>query len=282
MRIRLTTLVLFAAALACASTAAAAAPIAHPTGATTVVLRVTSDGGFVAPGTILGAVPAFSLYGDGTVIVPGAVPQIFPGPAISPLQRTQLSEQRVQALLRRAKAAGLLARGRIDYGDMGTIGVADAPTTTLRLRAAGRSLVRQAYALGITAGSDRMPPAQAEARRALARFIRDLPRGLKGARSIPRALAVYVSPYGGQAKPGENTIAWPLASDLATAGKPPSSGSAYRCLTVAGAQARSLLAVLKRANEQTRWRARGSGTPGFGLIVRPLLPDERDCSSLSR
>jgi hypothetical protein len=282
MRIRLPTLLLLVAALACATTAAAAAPIAHPTRATTVVLRVTSDGGFVAPGTILGAVPAFSLYGDRTVIVPGAVPQIFPGPAISPLRRSRLSERQVQALLQRAKAAGLLARGRIDYGDMGTIGVADAPTTTVRLRAAGRILVRQAYALGITAGSDRMPPAQAEARRALAQFIRGLPRGLKGARYVPRALAVYVSAYGGQARPGENTMSWPLASDLATAGRPSSSGPAHRCLTVTGPQARSLLAVLERANEQTRWLARGSGTPGFGLIVRPLLPDERDCASLSR
>jgi hypothetical protein len=278
MRIRLSTPVLLVAALACAASAAAAEPIAHPTRATALVLGVTSDGGFVAPGTILGAVPAFSLYGDGTVIVAGAVPQIFPGPAISPLRRSRLSERQVQALLRRAKTAGLLARGRIDYGDMGTIGVADAPTTTLRVRAAGRTLVRQAYALGITAGSDRMPPAQAEARRALAQFIRGLPRGLKGARYVPRALAVYVSAYGGQARPGENTMTWPLSSDLATAGKPPAGGSAYRCLTVAGTQARSLLAALGRANEQTRWLARAGGA--FSLIVRPLLPDERDCSSI--
>jgi hypothetical protein len=281
MRIRLTS-TLIVAALACTSSAAAAAPIAHPTSASAVVIRATTDGGFVAPGTILGRLPTFTLFGDGTVIVPGPVPQIFPGPAVSPLLRTHLSESRVQALLRRAKAAGLLAPGTIDYGDMGTIGVADAPTTTLRMHAAGRTIVREAYALGITRGGGRMPPAQAEARRRLASFIAGLPKGLAGERYVPRTLAVYVSPYAGQAAPGTNTIQWPLPIDLATAGRPPSSGSAYRCITVPGNQAPTLLAALRRANEQTRWVTAGSGPPGFGLIVRPLLPDERDCSSLTR
>ena len=203
MRIRLSTPVLLVATLACASSAAAATPIAHPTGATALVLRVTSDGGFVAPGTILGAVPAFSLYGDGTVIVPGAVPQIYPGPAISPLRRSRLAERQVQALLRRAKAAGLLARrGRIDYGDIGTIGVADAPTTTLRVRSrAGRSCGRPMPSVSRPAaiacpGAGRGPScARAVHPRAPAR---PEGRGL-----APRALAVYVSAYGGQAKPGE-------------------------------------------------------------------------------
>ena len=75
--------------------------------------------------------------------------------------------RRCRPLLRNARRAGLLARGPVSYGDMGTIGVADAPTTTVHLNAAGRRVVRDAYALGFAAGGSRLPPAQAAARRAL-------------------------------------------------------------------------------------------------------------------
>ena len=117
VRIPLLTCVLLsgAAALLSSGTATAQvreAAISHPTAATRVVLRVSSGGGFVAPQTNLRALPSFTLYGDGTVIVPGAVPQIFPGPAIDPLVRRKLDERQVQALLARARRAGLLARGR--------------------------------------------------------------------------------------------------------------------------------------------------------------------------
>jgi len=62
-----------------------AAPIAHPTGPNQVVIRTSTGGGFVAPQASLGAVPSFTLYGDGTIVIPGVVPQIAPGPAIKPL-----------------------------------------------------------------------------------------------------------------------------------------------------------------------------------------------------
>jgi hypothetical protein len=276
---------LAAAALAVLSSTSAqagrTAAIAHPAGSSAVVLQVESGGGFVAPQATLGRLPAFTLYGDGTVIVPGAVPQISPGPAISPLLRRHLSERRVQMLLRGAQQAGLFGRGAISYGDMGTIGVSDAPTTTIRLNAAGRRIVRSAYALGMTAGSSRLPPAQAKARRALASFIAGLPHGLAGARYVPRAVAVYVSPFRGPAQPGSSPIAWPLASDLGTAGRPSGPGSSYRCIAVRGGDARALLARLRSANDQSRWIVRGKPATAYALVFRPLLPDERSCSSLA-
>ena len=104
---------------------ALAAPIAHPTGKAEIVVRVTT-GGFVAPSATLGALPAFTLYGDGSVIVPGPVTGHVAAAGACPLLRTRLREPQVQALLRRARAAGLLGRGSIDYGDMGSIGISDA------------------------------------------------------------------------------------------------------------------------------------------------------------
>jgi hypothetical protein len=254
---------------------ALAAPIAHPAGKADVVVRVTSGGGFVAPQSILGALPAFTLYGDGSVIVPGPLTQASPRPALAPLLRTRLRESQVQALLRSARAAGLLARGSIDYGDMGSIGIADAPTTTLQLNVAGRRLIREAYALGITAGSGRLPAAQARARKALSTFIDGLPHARASSRYVPRSVVVYVQPYNRQAAPGSTVVSWPLSSDLASAGTAMSTG--YRCIAVSGQPAVTLLAALRTANDESRWK---SGKLEYSLVARPLLPDERDCASL--
>jgi hypothetical protein len=282
MRILLPTAAVLVATLSGVSGAAVAqtqrGAIAHPTGATDVVLRVSSGGGFVAPQTSLRALPSFTLYGDDTVIVPGAVIQIYPGPAIYPLVRSKLTEHQVQALLQRAGQLGLLARGAIDYGDMGAVGVSDAPTTTLVVNAAGMHVERQAYALGV-ATRGRLSARQIGARRALARFIAKLPEGPSGAQYTPHAIAVYVGPFRGQAQPGAAPIVWPLQSNLATAGKRVSSGLGYRCISVRGEAARTLLATLRKANEQSQWTARSTTNSTYQVIARPLLPDQRDCSS---
>ena len=279
MRIRLFTSLVLAAALPAVASAQTPAAIGHPTRATDVVIRVSSGGGFVPVQVNLRALPSFTLYGDGTLIVPGVVPQTFPGPAISPLIRSKLSERQVQALLQRAQAAGLLAPKAINYGDMGSVGVSDMPTTTLTVNARGRQVTRSAYALGVTGHGGRMSAAQTRARRALARFIAQLPHGLRGAPYAPHAIAAYVGPFPGTPSTGSGRVRWPLASNLATAGKPVSSGLAYRCITVGGKDARSLLAVLRKANEQSRWVARAGAKTVYQLIARPLLPDQRTCAS---
>jgi hypothetical protein len=250
------------------------ASIAHPTGATSVVLRVTTGGGFVTQQTSLRTMPSFTLYGDGTVITPGAIRMIYPGPAILPLVRSRLSERQVQAVLRRARQAGLLAPGAIAYG---MPGVSDMATTTLVLNAAGRSVRRSAYALGMTAPGGRVTAKQARARRVLASFIARLPHGAAGARYTPHAIALYVQPASGPAQPGAHRIAWPLESNLATAGKHGASGLSYRCITVRGRDVETLLATLGRANELSRWVPRAGSSARFSIVARPLLPDERHC-----
>ena len=280
MRILLTSVLLLAALPSVAAATSARsrhAAIGHPTAPAKIVLRISSGGGFVTPQTNLRALPSFTLYGDGTVIVPGVITQMYPGPAIYPLVRSKLRESQVQALLRRAARAGLLVHGPIDYG---TVGVSDMPTTTVLLNAAGRHVKRQAYALGATGGSP-LPARQAQARKALTRFIAGLPRGVSGARYVPRALAVYVAPSDGRAQPGASAVVWPLRRDLATAGKRVPSGLNYRCMSVGGADAKSLLAALHNANEVSLWSMRASPARSYQLIARPLLPDERNCASLA-
>jgi hypothetical protein len=161
-------------------------------------------------------------------------------------------------------------------------GISDMPTTTLVVRAAGRRVVRSAYALGASAGGPGVTPAQAAARRALSRFVASLPHGRTARVYVPRALAVYAGPFRGQPQAGAPRRAWPLASDLATAGRRRPSGFEYRCLTVRGAAARTLLAALARGNEQTRWYVRSHRAQSYQLVVRPLLPDESGCAALAR
>jgi hypothetical protein len=276
-RLLLSALVL-AAALPAAPAASAA--IVHPRTAGDVVIRVTTGGGFVPVQFNLRSLPSFTLYGDGTVLVPGPVIQVFPGPAIYPLVRSRLSEPQVQVLLRRAQAAGLLARGTIAYGDMGSIGVTDMPTTTLTVNARGRHVQRSAYALGATPRSGRLAPALVRARLALKRFIAQLPQALKGKVWAPHAIAVYAGPFQGKGQAGADRVRWPLASNLATAGTRPASGAGYRCITVRGAAVTTLLATLRTANEQSQWIAGPGATRSFQVIARPLLPDQRDCAAL--
>jgi hypothetical protein len=273
----LTSVLLLSATAQVAGAAVERDAIAHPTSPTQVVLRVTTGGGFVAPQANLRLLPSFTLYGDGTVIVPAAVRQISPGPAISPLLRRHLSDSRVQALLRRARAAGLLARGPVDYGDMGAVGISDAPTTTLLLNAAGRHVTRSAYALGAGRSGGRLSPRQVKARAALARFIAGLPGAAGGSPYVPPAIAIYVAPATAQPSAGAKRVAWPLKRDLATAGKPVSSGLGYRCIAVSGKDATTLLARLRSADEQSRWFVRGRPARTYDVIARPLLPDEPGC-----
>jgi hypothetical protein len=261
---------------------AAAAPqrktaIAHPTGPTAVVIRVRSGGGFVRPQANLRTLPSFTLYGDGSVIVPGAQIQIFPAPALAPLVRSRLGERQVQGLLRRARQAGLLAGGRIDYGGMGAVGVTDMPTTTVVINAGGRHLARSAYALQADVHGP-ITRAQRCARRALADFVAGLPAGHERELHTPEALAVYIAPFRGEPQTGAAPVVWPLARDLATAGRPLSSGLAYRCLVVRGAAARKLIARLRTADEQSQWIARPSASRTFEVVVRPLLPGQRGCT----
>jgi hypothetical protein len=281
MRILLPLAVLLTTALASTSSAATtrpgAAAITHPAAATKVVLRVTTGGGFVTVQTNLRTMPSFTLYGDGSVIVQGPVTMIYPGPAITPLVRSHLSERQVQALLARAKSAGLLVPGRINYGDMGSVGISDAPTTTVFLDAGGRRVSRSAYALGVGAGHGRLTPTQASARAALARFVATLPHGYPGTQYTPHAVAVYVGPFRGPAQKGSRKIVWPLETSLATGGKRASNGVEYRCMFVGGTNATTLLAALHKANEQSRWIAHAGAAQAYEVIARPLLPDERRC-----
>ncbi|MDX6534384.1 MAG: hypothetical protein QOF68_2128 [Gaiellales bacterium] len=267
---------------AATSTGAGSSPttpgLTYPTGSRDVVLRVSTGGGYVPSEVAMTTVPEFTLYGDGTVIVPGAVMAIYPGPAMSPLMTFKLSEEEVQALLASADRSGLLDGRPVDYGDMGSVGVSDMPTTTVTLNADGKQVKRDAYALSADATGDRLTPAQREARIALSRFVQSLPQGSSPQPYTPSAIAVNIGPFNGERMPDATPMVWPLEGDLASDGKRVSSGLPYRCLAVTGEDTRTLLETLSGANDQTEWLAQPAGDDTFRLVVRPVLPDENGCA----
>jgi len=261
--------------------ATGATGIEHPTGADQLILRMAYQGGFVPYEYTLGSTPFWSLFGDGTLIVPGPQIEIYPGPALPNLTATQLSEDGIQAILQAARDAGLLD-GDADYGDQC---IADAATTVFTTTADGTTSVVSAYALDVgepagTCGSDK----DADARGKLAAFqakLTDLrswlPDGSVGSERPfdPAEMRVYVLPYQGDPELPQDPIEWPLEPPLDAFGEPiPNAPADTRCGVVTGEDLATLLAAARDANALTPWTSDGSH---HQLIFRPLLPDERTC-----
>ena len=163
---------------------------------------------------------------------PARIPQIFPGPAINPLVRSRLSERQVQALLERARQAGLLARGRIDYGDMGAVGVSDRPTTTLVVNAAGRPSTRRRTRWASARAAGRLRPAG----RARKRWRASSPRCRSGrpARAPPARDRRLRGAFRGRARRRGRTGRVAAEEQSRHRRQTGPNGLAYRCITSTG------------------------------------------------
>jgi hypothetical protein len=255
--------------------------IEHPTGADQLILRMAYEGGFVPYEYTLGSTPFWSLFGDGTLIVPGPQIEIYPGPALPNLTATPVSEEGIQAILEAARDAGL-TDGDANYGNQC---IADAATTVFTTDADGQTSVVSAYALDVgepagTCGNG----GDADARAKLAAFqakLTDLhswlPNGSLGSERPydPTEMRVYVLPYRGDAELPQDPTEWPLEAPLDSFGEPVENApSDTRCGVVTGGDLTTLLAAAKDANALTPWT---SGGTDYQLIFRPLLPDEHTC-----
>ncbi len=251
--------------------------IDHPTGAHQLVLRVDVGGGFIAPDYSLRQIPRFSLFGDGTLITQGPQMEIYPGPALPALIATPISEEGVQAILEATRGAGLFGPNR--HYDFPCI--ADVGTTTFTLNAEAEHHVVSAYAL--SEGQSDCPGVDTGARAKLARFqaklgdLRSwLPEGSVGqdGQYAFTELRVYVRPYTGDPTLSEREVAWPLTTPLADFGQAVANLPDTRCGVVGGDELATLLPDVRSANELTPWTSEGRS---YGLLFRPLLPDEHGC-----
>jgi hypothetical protein len=145
--------------------------IAHATGPTDLLLQYEEGGGFVPIGFIVTQAPAFSLYGDGTVIVrdpSGGAPPGGDGIAREAAFRVaRLDEELIQRVLDVA-----INRARLDIAaeTYENPFVADASTAIFTVKAGGLDKRVEAYALGLEAEGLSDP----EIRRLLAELAEDL------------------------------------------------------------------------------------------------------------
>jgi hypothetical protein len=246
-----------------------------------LILRITTEGGFIGPAANLAAAPSVSVYADGRILSPGAVDAIYPGPLVPPVTIRDVGATGAQAIVAAIRAAGLdkaSTGGPGIPGDTGTTVFAvtlDGSTTTTRLALGGGP-----PGPGGPGGPGASPdPATAAARDLLARLSD--PSETWGAASasqttlVPSGYLVYVAP----GAPADQTVpqapvAWPLATPLAAFGVPavPDRGIAgLRRGAVLGADVATLGPILSRATSITPFTSEGAS---YTLYVRPLLPDE--------
>jgi hypothetical protein len=232
-------------------------------------------------------VPVISIYGDGTVIVPGPVPAIYPGPSLPNLQRATITPAGMQTLLEAAREAGLF--GPDAHYDMG--GIMDASSSEFTVNADGKVHTISAYALfemdGMAPQNPGADPAVTEARARLLAFQNQLgnleallgPEVGDATPYVPDALQLLVSngaPVDEQAL-GQEPIVWPLSTSLTTFGETmPALIQGERCGVVTGSDVEQLLPLFQRANTLTPWT---DDDAAFGIAVRPLLPSEVGCST---
>ena len=278
---RLTSLLVVALVATACSVAAGAgpsgSPSAKPVDPDQVVFRVSWDGGFVTPESLLARLPMIVVYADGRVITQGPQIDIYPGPLMPNLQEHTLSADALARLIELARDKHLLQT--IHFG---LPGIADVPDTVLEINLDGQSYRISASALGHDAPG--ATDVDAEGRATLQRFIDALtslpatdfvdeehPLEITGVRVYAgKAVVVPDSEFPGEQPP----VDWPLA-DLATAGLPVANSPLdVRCQVIDGDDLAKALPVLQAANSLSTFRSAGEL---YSFTVRPLLPGETGC-----
>jgi hypothetical protein len=261
------------------------APVALPDDGSALVLQVEYTGGYVTPEVLVGRLPLISVYADGRVVSEGPVPAIYPGYAWPNVQLQQADPAAVRTLVGHALDAGVA-----DSTDLGTPGIADAPSTRFTVTTAEGTTVREVYALAEGEGSTSGLTADQQAARAeladLLTELTDLPLTLGPADQAPAsyepaAVAALVRPW--SAPEGDPGVGDPLADQPASSWPGPALpgepvGPGVSCVVATGDQAPAVVAAARGANQLTPWTTADGARWSIGF--RPLLPHETSCADL--
>lgn len=241
--------------------------IQHPTGATDILLRMESGGGFAPIDFFATAAPSFTLYGDGTVVFKDPTAQM-PEPAgnvnrLAPFQTIRLDEVGIQALLADAIGRGGLGIAAGPYTGQG----ADLPTTSFTITADGRTKVVSVTPLSPDMHSQNVPIVTA---------LAGLAERLDGFAGVVAGERVYAPPaYRGILMSIDQAFApvipWPWA-DIAPADFVAGENTFLLLRTMTPAEA-AALAIPSIEGGVTGLNLQ-KGTKLYSLGLRPLLPDE--------
>jgi hypothetical protein len=255
------------------------APSASPAPAT-LLLKVTSEGGFINPAATLAALPTVAVYADGRIFVPGPVDSIAPAGLLAPLVVRDVGQAGAAAILAAIEQAGLdkpATGGPGIPGDSGTnvfAVVVDGQTTTTRLAGGGPPGPNGPGAKGSA------DPGRAAAFALLERLLDPAETwgapGAPGTMYAPSGYRIFVAPGAPATDPATTRppVAWPLATSLdafGTATVPDRGVTGLRQGVALGADAAVLKPILEAATIATGFT---SGGKTYTLFVRPLLPDE--------
>jgi hypothetical protein len=256
--------------------------IAHASGSSDLLVRVAFEGGFVPIEWNFRNLPSLSLFGDGTLVTPGAQIELYPGPALPALTRRTVDEGGVQAILREVLDAIEGIPDNLD--DMGSVGIADAATTVLTIHAGAIDRTIRVYALAeLPERPEGMPEEVFRARQRLGALVTRLgaldgwlPEGSLGPEDayVAGAARLFVSDYRPVEDLHQEPVGWPLVDPLTSFGSGDGQPDGYRCGTVEGEDWRAVLDLAGRSNELTPWT---DGSDRFSIVFRPLLPDESGC-----
>jgi hypothetical protein len=203
-----------------------------------------------------------------------AVPAIYPGPIYVGPQSRPISDAGIAAIVAEARKDGLLG----DKTDFSTNAAPGSVLTHIQLQVDGvtRELIGR---LSKGQVPDPAAPGTPAAYQSFWNQIMSINAWLaadlgQGNSFTPTSLAVLVTPpTAATAGIAATDKAWPLATAFATFGKS-FGGSAYRCATVTGADAATLLAVVVDSNQLTHFS--DSTGAKASLQVRAMLPGELD------
>jgi hypothetical protein len=250
--------------------------IDHAVGATDVVLRMEEGGGFVAMDFASTQAPAFTLYGDRTVVFQpnpqDAPPPAENGPTLGLGWRTlKLAEDQVQDLLKFALGQSGLGIARAEYG---SDGIADAPSTKFTVKAGGVDKTVDIYALGF---DDQNSP-DATARRgfqALADRLRDFDQGgsIESGPYKPAAYRGVLNEMEGAV--GIVPVAWPWPAVKPTDFIVPPGNNFGFPRRPMSAEELSLAGLPDLAGSAMGIYLTGPDDKVYSFVTRPLLPDEK-------
>lgn len=256
--------------------------IEHSTAPDDVIVRVAFEGGFTPIEWTYTNVPIFSLFGDGTLILPGAQIELYPGPALPAISSRRVDEAGIQAILGEALDAISTIPG--DLNDLGFTGIADASTTVITVSAGGVDRTIRAYALAeLGDRPEGMPEEEYRARVRLQELVTKLgtletwlPDGSLGPEADYEAPAarLFIGTYRRVEDLPQEPAAWPLDEPLTSFGEAADDSGLYRCGVVEGADWTIVRAAASRANELTPWTDAGNRS---SILFRPLLPNETGC-----
>jgi hypothetical protein len=243
-----------------------------------LVLRVSYEGGLVAPKSERIRPPAVSVYADGRIMTQGAVPAIYPGPLVPSIVYRSVGRDGAANILAAAQAAGLTGQDATYPSGP----VEDVPSTVISVVHDGTTTMTTFGFLGGPGSSPVPGDSAGQVEAAAAALV----GGLMGGDTFggtagpegtyqPLGFELFVSPGApSSSTPGmsEPSVAWPLATPLASFGQPdPKGGTGSRFGRVSGDDAAKLGPVLAEANQLTGFT---SGGAEWTVAARPLLPDE--------